>query len=127
MVKRGFFVLGLFVILMVGVFFEQRFIDLSCETLKTQTQILTQCIESENLEQSKQKCDELKKLWEEKEVVLSLLVDFKDIEKIGSQLTLVSAHLDNQDFDLAFVESKVLFHALKVFGSTVSFDPQNII
>ncbi len=127
MVGRGWFVLCLFVVLLVGVFFEQNFIDTTCKTMEDEITTLTNLIEENKLDESKQKCKNLTTFWKDKEVVLSLLVDFKDIEKIGSQLTLVSAHLDNEDFELAFVEAKVLFHAVDVFFSTVSFDPQNII
>ena len=84
-------------------------------------------IKNEELKTSKTKIQDIKTYWQDRELVLSLFVDYKDIDQIGKQIELISAHLQNDDFELAFVECDLLCHIIKTYYNTVNFDWQNII
>ena len=127
MVKRNIIVLCLFAVLLVGVLLEQNYIDNSLKTMETEAIELWDGIEQEQLEFSSNKVLKIKKYWKEKEFVLSLFVDYKEIEQIGRQIELIEAHLDNVDFELAAVECELLLHIVKTYYQTVCFDWQNII
>ena len=60
-------------------------------------------------------------------MVLSLFVDYREIEQIGRQIELISQHLDNKDFELASVECGLLLHVVETYQNTISFDWHNII
>lgn len=127
MVKRGWFVLTLFFALLGISIWEQCYIDFSCNEMDLSVEALKTCINQGELEKGKEKCLEIEKFWSGKEVALSLFMDFRDIEKIGTQITLIKSHLENEDFKLALVETNVLDHAIKTFRNTVCFDWQNIV
>ncbi len=127
MVKRNIVVFLLFFFLLGGVLLEQKYIDDSFINMKTEVLSLQQNIKEENLSNSKQKINSIKKYWDDREFVLSLFVDYKDIDQIGKQIKLIEAHLQNVDFELAFVECELLFHIVKTYYNTVGFDWQNII
>ena len=127
MVKRNIVVFLLFFFLLGGVLLEQKYIDDSFINMKTEVLSLQQNIKEENLSDSKQKINSIKKYWDDREFVLSLFVDYKDIDQIGKQIKLIEAHLQNVDFELAFVECELLFHIVKTYYNTVGFDWQNII
>ena len=126
MVKRNIFVIVLFLVLLCGVLLEQNFIDSSLSYLKQESAAL--CLEiKDNNENSIIKTKKMKKYWEEKEFVLSLFVDYKEIEQIGKEIEMIEGYLEIKDFDLALVESNLLNHILKTYHQTVNFDWQNII
>ncbi len=127
MVKRNVFVVLLFVILLVGVLLEQNYIDNSFESMKENVSSLLDEIENENLDSSTQDVFKIKKYWQDREIVLSLFVDYREIEQIGRQIELIVAHLNNVDFELASVECELLLHIVKTYHKTVCFDWQNII
>ena len=127
MVKRNIVVFLLFFFLLGGVLLEQNYIDESFINMKTEVLSLQQNIKDESLSNSKQKINSIKKYWDDREFVLSLFVDYKDIDQIGKQIKLIEAHLQNVDFELAFVECELLFHIVKTYYNTVGFDWQNIV
>ena len=127
MVKRNIIVLCLFAALLLGVLLEQSYIDNSLKTMEKETIMLLDEIETEQLDSSSTHVLKMKKFWEDKEFVLSLFVDYKEIEQIGRQIELIEAHLDNIDFELAAVECELLLHIVKTYYQTVCFDWQNII
>ena len=127
MVKRFWVILCLFLVLIGIVIFEQIYTDTATSELQTKTETLQTSIENESLSTSKQQAKELEFFWKEKEVAISLFVDYRDIEQIGKQISLVNSHLDNSDFELAKVECNLLMHIIKTFKNSVGFDWQNII
>ena len=127
MVKRNIIVLCLFAALLLGVLLEQSYIDNSLKTMEKETIMLLDEIETAQLDSSSTHVLKMKKFWEDKEFVLSLFVDYKEIEQIGRQIELIEAHLDNIDFELAAVECELLLHIVKTYYQTVCFDWQNII
>ena len=127
MVKRNILFVILFCALLVGVFLEQNYIDTSLQTMETKVGDLQKEIKEENFENCENIINDVTTYWNEHEIVLSLFVDYKDIDQIGKQIKLIDAHLNNVDFELAFVECELLLHIVKTYYSTVNFDWQNII
>ncbi len=127
MVKRVWVILALLVVLVTGVILEQIYTDQTYGTMDTQVQELHSAILEGDLESSREIADALDKYWAEREVVASLLVDYRDIEQIGRQIVLVKAHLNNDDLELAKVESTLLKHIIDTYRKTIGFDWQNIV
>lgn len=127
MTKRNIIVFILFIVLLGGVILEQNYIDASYIMMEKETVVLNQNLEDENLDASKQKIKQINSFWKDREVVLSLFADYRDIEQIGKQINLINSHLENGDFELAKVEAKLLEHIISTYHNTVSFDWQNII
>lgn len=127
MVKRVITILCLFFALVGIVAFEQIYTENATTTLIEQTQKLQTAIDENNLQKSTDIATEINDFWKQKEVAISLFVDYRDIEQIAKQIDLVMSHLNNNDFELAKVECNLLFHIVKTFKNTISFDWQNII
>ncbi len=127
MVKRDWFIFTLFTVLVVGVILEQVYTDNTYAKMETDISSLQTNIKSSKLEESRKLADSIDDFWNNREVVLSLFVDYRDIEQIGRQLELIKAHLGNEDFELAKVECNLLEHIVKTFHNTIGFDWQNII
>ena len=127
MVKRFIVILVLLVALIGGVITQQIYTDTSLDNVKSEVISLQTDIEQENLEKSEQRTNNLKDYWANVEMVLSLFVDYREIEQIGRQIELISQHLDNEDFVLASVECGILLHVVETYQNTISFDWHNII
>lgn len=127
MVKRFIVILVLLVALIGGVITQQIYTDTSLDNVKSEVISLQTDIEQENLEKSEQRTNNLKDYWANVEMVLSLFVDYREIEQIGRQIELISQHLDNEDFELASVECGLLLHVVETYQNTISFDWHNII
>lgn len=127
MVKRIIVIACLFLVLICVVTFEQIYTDNATSTMIEQTQNLQVAIDENNLQKSISLASNIKDFWKEKEIAISLFVDYRDIEQIAKQINLVVSHLGNEDFELAKVECNLLFHIVSTFKNTVSFDWQNII
>jgi len=127
MVKRDWFIFTLFTVLVVGVILEQVYTDNTYAKMETDISSLQTNIKSSKLEESRKLADSIDDFWNNREVVLSLFVDYRDIEQIGRQLELIKAHLGNEDFELAKVECNLLEHIVKTFHNTIGFNWQNII
>ena len=127
MVKRVWFVLVLFVVLLGGVIVEQVYTDNTYSKMENDISLLQQTIESAKLENSKTLAANLDDYWSGREVVLSLFVDYRDIEQIGRQLDLIKSHLSNEDLELATVECNLLTHIVQTYHNTIGFDWQKII
>lgn len=127
MVKRGWFILIIFVLLLAGTILEQIYTNNTYTEMETQITNLQTKIASAEAEQSGEMSRVLDEYWAGRERILSLFVDYRDIEQIGRQLALVIAHLDNGDFDLAKVECSMLSHIVETYHNTIGLDWHNII
>lgn len=127
MVKRFWTIISLLVILLSIAIFEEVYTNNVTNDLKTKTNELYENIQSENLTLSSQNAEDLKNYWHNKEIIISMFVDYRDIEQIGKQISLIVSHLSNTDFELAKVECNLLLHMIETFDITISFDFQNII
>jgi len=127
MVRRVWFIVILFVILVAGVILEQIYTDNTYSTLNTKITELQENIVNAEIEEGQQLAKEIDEYWSGREVLLSLFVDYRDIEMIGRQLELVMGHLSNEDLELAIVECNMLSHLVKTYRNTIGLDWQNII
>lgn len=127
MVKRVWFILSLFAVLLTGVILEQVYTDNTYAKMESDISVLQENIASAKIENSQSLAKRLDDYWSEREVVLSLFVDYRDIEQIGRQLELIKSHLANEDLELATVECNLLSHIVKTYHNTIGFDWQNII
>jgi len=127
MVKKVWVMLVIFIVLIVGVSLEQVYIDKTYNSMINKTTTLQSEILNQNEERSLITIKNIDNYWKEREIVLSLFVDYKDIEQIGRQISLIKSHLNNQDFELAMVECNLLSHIVSTYYKTISFDWQNII
>ena len=125
--KKVWVMLVIFIVLIVGVSLEQVYIDKTYNSMINKTTTLQSEILNQNEERSLITIKNIDNYWKEREIVLSLFVDYKDIEQIGRQISLIKSHLNNQDFELAMVECNLLSHIVSTYYKTISFDWQNII
>lgn len=127
MITKKFWIILVLVLVVGGLAtFEQVYTDQTVATLQTEIATLENLIDSQNLEQSKQKTQKIIDFWKEKETIICLFVDYRDIEAIGKQADLVKSHLLNSDFELAKVECHTLEHVVTTFGEMIGFDWHNI-
>jgi len=126
MTKKIVFLLTLFLSLIGVICFEQVYTENALSNMTQKVDSLQASINSENLSSSKEQIDEIISIWKEKEKVICLFVDYRDIEQIGKQANLVDTHLINKDFELAKVECSALKHAINNFSNMVKFDFFNI-
>ncbi|MBO5103289.1 MAG: DUF4363 family protein [Clostridia bacterium] len=127
MTKKSIAVLVLVVVLIGLVTLEQVYTDNAVNAMLTEVQNLTTQLQDENLDASKRSAQKIITMWDENEKVISLFVDFRDIEQIGRQADLVLSHLNNQDFELAKVECNTLKRVVETFNNSVKVDWQNVI
>ncbi len=127
MITKKFWAILVLIIIVGGLAtFEQVYTDQTVATLKTEIATLDTLIDSNNLEQSRVKSQKIIDFWKEKETIICLFVDYRDIESIGKQADLVKSHLENEDFELAKVECNTLQHVVTTFGEMIGFDWHNI-
>ena len=125
--KKVWVMLIIFVILIFGVCLEQAYIDNTYKNMEQKTISLQTSILNQDEQKSLNNVKDIDGYWNKKEVIFSLFVDYKDIEQIGRQISLIKSHINNQDFELAMVECNLLLYILSTYYSTISFDWQNII
>lgn len=127
MVTKKFWAILVLILIVAGLAtFEQVYTDNTIATLKTEITTLDTLIDSENLQKSSEKTQNIIDFWKKREIVICLFVDYRDIEAIGKQADLVKSHLSNQDFELAKVECHTLLHVVTTFGEMIGFDWHNV-
>lgn len=127
MITKKFIAILVLMAFLAGIVtFEQIYIDTSVATMKQEINVLISSLEEENLADSTAQAEIIVKMWQEREMIICLFVDYRDIEQIGKQSDLVLSHLKNSDFELAKVECNTLKKVLDTFGNMVNIDWQNI-
>ncbi len=127
MVTKKFWAILVLVLIVSGLAtFEQVYTDQTISSLKTEIVALDTLISDQNLQKSSEKTQNIIDFWKERETIICLFVDYRDIEAIGKQADLVSSHLQNEDFELARVECNTLLHVVTTFGEMVGFDWHNV-
>lgn len=127
MVTKKFWAILVLILIVGGLAtFEQVYTDSTINILKTEITTLEKLIESEDLQKSSEKTQKIIDFWKERETVICLFVDYRDIESIGKQADLVKSHLENNDFELAKVECNTLLHVTTTFGEMIGFDWHNV-
>ena len=108
------------------VLWEQIFIDNTLNELFLQSNQLYASLEKENLVESKALANKVHKYWKDREGVISLIEDYRDIEQIGKQSSYIIAYLNDEDFELARSECLQFMHLLQNFSKMVKFDMHNV-
>lgn len=127
MVTKKFIAILVLIVLLGGIItFEQVYMDQTVGAMMTEIEALDKNLEDGDLAASKARAHKIINMWEQKEMIICLFVDYRDIEPIGRQSDLVLSHLENEDFELAKVECNTLRHVVLTFGNTVSIDWHNI-
>lgn len=123
-------VIILFVMLavLVGtVVWEQVYIDNTVSKLQNLSNDLYTNLEQENLTESKALANEVHNYWNDRQTVITLMLDFRDIEQIGRQSSYIISYLDDEDFELARSECQQFIHLLENFGNMTHFDIHNVL
>ena len=126
MTKKIIWVVVLFIALISVVSFEQVYTENSLQDMFVRVDNLQTTIDDEDLTKSKANAMDIVDFWADKERVICLFVDYRDIEQITKQANLVVSHLDNKDFELAKVECNALYQAVQNFYNMVKLDFTNI-
>ena len=126
MTKKIVFVVCLFVTLVGVICFEQIYTENSLSNITTEVNQLQTFIKTSDLSSCNNQINKIESMWAEREKIICLFVDYRDIEQIGKQANLVKSHLNNQDFELANVECNALMRAIENFSNMVKFDFFNI-
>lgn len=127
MITKKFVAIMILILILGGlVAFEQVYVDQSVATMLDEIKVLDNALEEQDLASSSAQAQKIIDMWKEKEAIICLFVDYRDIESIGRQADLVLSHLGNEDFELAKVENNVLQHVVETFGNMVGIDWQNI-
>ena len=126
MTKKIVFVVCLFVTLVGVICFEQIYTENSLSNITTEVNQLQNYIKTSDLTSCNNQINKIESMWAEREKIICLFVDYRDIEQIGKQANLVKSHLNNQDFELANVECNALMRAIENFSNMVKFDFFNI-
>ncbi len=126
MTKKIIFLVCLFASLVGVALFEQIYTEDALKEITTEVSSLQSLILEKDLDKSFAKVEEVESIWADKEKIICLFVDYRDIEQIGKQANLVKTHLLNNDFQLAKVECFALQHAIDNFTNMVKFDFFNI-
>lgn len=113
--------------LLLGVVvWEQVYIDETLNTMQTMSNELYKVLESEELPESEKLATNMHNYWLKRQAVISLMVDYRDIEQIGRQSCYIISHLNNKDFELARSECQQFSYVLDNFAHMTHFDLHNI-
>lgn len=108
------------------VVWEQIYVDETLKTISTMSTELYEVLEDEDLIKSKEIANDMHNYWLKRQTVISLMVDYRDIEQIGRQSSYIISHLDNEDFELARSECQQFRYIVGNFSNMTHFDLHNI-
>ena len=123
---RNLFIIILLVALIGVVIFQQVYTDNALSTFVAKSTELSQTLLDDDKEEGLTQAKELVEFWHSRELLISLFVDYRDIEQIGRQADYVLAYLESGDTQLAYVECSQLIHVSSTFQNIVKLDWHNI-
>ncbi len=127
MVKR-FIIWLLFILLIIAATWEQIYISTSLKELKQRTFQLEKTINEEEITlNSINQAKSLEIFWKQKEKVLCLLINYKEIKEILCQIMRLKETMQQNDLENTYIELEVLKY--NVLGSTnvIGFNVQNVL
>lgn len=127
--KRIIIILGLALILFGALVFEQVFINDSVNTLKSKCQEVYEIINSNQViddELTIQKVTDLNNFWTERESQLCIVINHKDMEKVGEQITKVLSLCKQNDVKQAINEVDLLKYYTEGYEHIIKVTFQNI-
>lgn len=124
--NRYIYIVILLVVLIGVVTFQQIYTDSAMTTFVSKADELSATLMEEDEQKSIEQAKELVEFWHSKEILISLFVDYRDIEQIGRQADYVLAYIQSGDMQLAYVECSQLIQVSKTFHNIVKIDWHNI-
>lgn len=124
--NRNVYIIILLIAVIGVVIFQQLYTDNAMSTFVQKSNELSQTLLDDDLDKSRTQAKELVEFWHTRELLISLFVDYRDIEQIGRQADYVLAYIESGDLQLAYVECSQLIHVSSTFHNIVKIDWHNI-
>jgi len=118
---------GMLVLLIFTVIWQQVYTDSTMQVMMEKSQNLSDTLMEEDTVTALAEAQEIVDFWDSREVIISLFVDYRDIEQIGRQAQYVLSYIESGDYELARVECEQLNHVSDIFYNIVKLDWQNIL
>ena len=128
MVKRVIIIWLLFALLISGAVCEQIFIQDTVDKIKEKTQTLEQQITVEyNGEPALKTINEMQKFWEDREKILCLIINYKELKDILMQMHRLEQTMLQNDEENTFIELTVLKYQIHGCSNVIGFNIQNVL
>jgi len=118
---------GMLVLLIFTVVWQQVYTDSTMQVMLEKSETLSNTLMEEDGVTALAQAQEIVDFWDSREVIISLFVDYRDIEQIGRQTQYVLSYIESGDYELARVECEQLNHVADIFYNIVRLDWQNIL
>ena len=127
MVKRVIIIWVLFAMLIAGAICEQIYIENSIQYMQSKTSTLYQQIQTQyNGEPALQTLNEMQDYWQQREKVLCLLINYKEIKEIYWQMFRLEETMLQNDEENTFIEFTVLKSYIQGSSNVIGFNMQNV-
>ena len=128
MVKRNMVILLLFIALIIGAVLEQTYVKNSIDGLQFKIEELEQeVINDYQSQQAFNKVEEIRIYWHEREKVLSVFINYKELKEIVVQISRLQQTMWQADRENTFIELTVLKNIASSTEKVIGFNFQNII
>ena len=128
MVKRKIIILLLFLALITGAIMEQIYIKDSINSMQTKIKELEQEIHINfQSDKSFNKVEEIKVFWNEREKVLSMFINYKELKEIVVQISRLQQTMLQGDEENTFIELTVLKNITESTEKVIGFNFQNVV
>lgn len=128
MVKRRIIIILFFVLLITGAILEQLYIKDSIKGLQTKIDQLEQEIVIDyQSTQSFNKVKEIEEFWNNREKVLSVFINYKELKEIVVQIARLEETMQQADHENTFIELTVLKNLTSSTEKVIGFNFQNVI
>lgn len=126
--KRRIIIILFFVLLITGAILEQLYIKDSIKGLQTKIDQLEQEIVIDyQSTQSFNKVKELEEFWNNREKVLSVFINYKELKEIVVQIARLEETMQQADHENTFIELTVLKNLTSSTEKVIGFNFQNVI
>lgn len=126
--KRRIIIILFFVLLITGAILEQLYIKDSIKGLQTKIDQLEQEIVIDyQSTQSFNKVKEIEEFWNNREKVLSVFINYKELKEIVVQIARLEETMQQADHENTFIELTVLKNLTSSTEKVIGFNFQNVI
>ena len=126
--KRKIIILLLFLALITGAIMEQIYIKDSINSMQTKIKELEQEIHINfQSDKSFNKVEEIKVFWNEREKVLSMFINYKELKEIVVQISRLQQTMLQGDEENTFIELTVLKNITESTEKVIGFNFQNVV
>ncbi len=128
MVKRNIIIFLLFSALITGAVMEQIYIKQSIDGLQQKISVLEQEIDKNfQSEQSFNQVEEIRVYWHNREKVLSMFINYKELKEIVVQISRLQQTMWQGDEENTYIELTVLKNITTSTEKVIGFNFQNVI